>query len=348
MTQRMNARCINYCFIAALLMVHSTCFAAGPPIVTNRVSFSPRVGFNVSVQVRNLGSSMPSAVGSRMTPDGDPYNYEDGYILTDSSGNMGGQTWYWGYDDSASQVSGNSILLSRSTVTEGASTPVEDAGPIPGVEVLYRRHLTVRGDIRIGVEAAANFQRISFSSRANTTVTVNRVTDAFPFTPGPTPPPTATPSMPYQGTFMGPGFLIGDTASSSTAADISGVPLSSRNAVDANLIGFRLGPYLELPVGNRLLASLSFGLAAAYADTSLSWADQLGSVSASGNGSDGQFLWGFYVNGELEWHISDRWSVFGAVQVQNIGRYEHSFSGRVVDLNLQESVFGTIGAALDF
>jgi len=103
-----------------------------------------------------------------------------------------------------------------------------------------------------------------------------------------------------------------------------------------------------LPVGNRLLASLSFGLAAAYADTSLSWADQLGSVSASGNGSDGQFLWGFYVNGELEWHISDRWSVFGAVQVQNIGRYEHSFSGRVVDLNLQESVFGTIGAALDF
>lgn len=344
----MNANSIKYYALVALFIAHSACIAAEPPIVTNRFGFSPRLGFNMSVQIRNLGASMPGTVSSRMTPDGSLYNYEDGYLLTDSSGNMSGQTWNWGYDNSSSQVSGNSVLLSRSTVAEGASTAVEDVGPVPGIEALYRRHLGVRGDIRIGMEAAANFQRISFNSLANTTVTVNRMTDAFPFTAGPTPPPTATPSMPYQGTYAGPGFLITDTPSSSTTADVSGVPLSSQNAVDANLMGFRIGPYLELPVGNRLLASVSFGLAGAYVDTSLTWTDQLGSVSTSGSGSHGQFLVGFYVNGELQWHVSDRWSVFGAVQVQNIGRYENAFSARTVDLNLQESVFATLGVALDF
>src|SRR5256885_10986486 len=48
-----------------------------------------------------------------------PYTtlFRSGYVLTDVSGNLGGQTWYWGYDDSASQISGNTILLNRSTVS---------------------------------------------------------------------------------------------------------------------------------------------------------------------------------------------------------------------------------------
>src|SRR5207248_6705068 len=61
-------------------------------------------------------ASLPQPASSRLTPRGDRYNYDDGYLLTDTSGNYGGQTWYWGYDNSANQISGNTIMLSRSTI----------------------------------------------------------------------------------------------------------------------------------------------------------------------------------------------------------------------------------------
>src|SRR5882672_7958373 len=73
---------------------------------TNRVTLSVRYGFNVSGKFKGIGSSFaPGAplAGGRRTPRGDNYNYDNGYVLTDISGNAGGQTWYWGYD-SASQV----------------------------------------------------------------------------------------------------------------------------------------------------------------------------------------------------------------------------------------------------
>src|SRR5436190_316861 len=86
--------------------------------VTNRLSASVRFGLNISAKFRgNVGTVPPGA--PRTTPDGNPYNYDDGYVLPDVSGGAGGQTWNWGYDNSASQISGggafpaNTILMSR-------------------------------------------------------------------------------------------------------------------------------------------------------------------------------------------------------------------------------------------
>src|SRR5437588_10102561 len=86
----------------------------------NRVTVSARFGFNFSAKFKGL-ATLPQPVSSRLTSRGDRYNYDDGYVLTDTSGNYGGQTWYWGYDSSASQISGNTILLSRSTIMGGSA-----------------------------------------------------------------------------------------------------------------------------------------------------------------------------------------------------------------------------------
>src|SRR5262245_9774003 len=83
--------------------------------VTNRVTFSGRFGYNISARFKGNAATLPTPATARTTPRGDRYNYDDGYVLTDISGNYGGQTWYWGYDNNASQISGNSVLLSRST-----------------------------------------------------------------------------------------------------------------------------------------------------------------------------------------------------------------------------------------
>src|SRR5690348_15347737 len=90
--------------IAASLWASAT--AQAQQDVTNRLTFSGRVGFNISARFKGISAPPPTASGRR-TPNGDPYNYDDGYVLTDVSGNLGDQTYYWGYDDSSRQISGN-------------------------------------------------------------------------------------------------------------------------------------------------------------------------------------------------------------------------------------------------
>src|ERR1700677_4439761 len=82
----------------------------------NHFSFSARAAFNINARFKNLGSLTPAA--ARTTPDGAAYNYSNGYVLTDISGSAGGQTWNWGYD-SSSQISGNTILMSRAVPVAG-------------------------------------------------------------------------------------------------------------------------------------------------------------------------------------------------------------------------------------
>ena len=72
----------------------------------NRVTVSARFGFNFSAKFKGL-SALPQPITSRFTSRGDRYNYDDGYVLTDISGNQGSQTWYWGYDNSGSQIALN-------------------------------------------------------------------------------------------------------------------------------------------------------------------------------------------------------------------------------------------------
>src|SRR6266478_5921027 len=109
----------------------------------NRVTVSARFGFNLSAKFRGL-PTLPQPISSRLTAHGDRYNYDDGYVLTDISGNAGGQTWYWGYDNSASQISGNTILLGRSTAMGSSPAVSLDSDPSLGAEIVYRRQLGAR------------------------------------------------------------------------------------------------------------------------------------------------------------------------------------------------------------
>src|SRR5258708_6045771 len=68
---------------------------------TNHLTLSLRFGLNISAKFKGIGTSLfPSSPGAgQVTPNGDPYNYSDGYVLTDSTGNFLGVTSYWGYDN---------------------------------------------------------------------------------------------------------------------------------------------------------------------------------------------------------------------------------------------------------
>jgi hypothetical protein len=344
----------NLVVLAVALCGITLSAAAEEDIVTNRLSLSARLGFNISARFKGITSpsigippvprSTPSQPGR---PNGDLYNYDDGYVLTDVSENYGGQTWYWGYDNSVSQISDNTILLSRTTTTAGGgATGSFGDDPQVGAELTYNRFLGKWGDARYGLEAAVDYLNISLRANDNFSSSATRVTDAYPFTPGTTPP--ATLSGPYQGSYQGPGFVIGDTPVSSSTVVVPGAIFTDKRRFEGDLWGFRLGPYLQVPLGEPVDLSLSAGLAVGLLDANASWAQTIGNSTLSGNGSEFEVLWGGYVSAAVTWYLSERWSLIGGAQFQTLGDYEHSFGGREVEVNLSNSWFVTLGLSYTF
>ena len=311
-------------------------------IATNRITLSARLGFNISAKFKGM-TLAPSGLppSARLAPDGQPYNYDDGYVHTDVSDNFGGQTWNWGYD-AGSQISGNTILMSRSTPAGNTSSHSMADNPYLGAELAYSRLLGVREKFHYGFEVAANY--LSVPLQQTVSGKVSRLTDAYPFTPGTTPP-----SAPYQGSFDGPGFLIGDTPVSSTTTLVSGAGVRDKQNYDGNLWGLRLGPYLDFPLSERWDLSFSGGLAVGLLNSSASWQQTVGGVTAAkGSGTDFDVLWGFYVGANVSYQFSERWSAIGGAQFQYLGTYEHSFGGRQVSVDFGQTIFLTLGLAYSF
>ena len=331
---------------------------------TNRLTLSLRFGLNISGKITGVGTGLnPFTPGGapRRTPHGDLYNYDNGYVYPDISGSGDGRTWYWGYD-SASQVNlaADTILFSRTTANGTPSEHSGDDGISPGFELAYDRQLGVKENwhrMRYGVEGAVNYLPISFNVGGTFTETFTRVSTPYAFTALTTPPGYTDPAeLPYQGSYGGPGFVIGSTPSGpSTSALIPGSTLQLSDKFDADLWGFRVGPYVEFPFGDKEKFALHFsgGLAVGLLDARLNWQENYlangGSSSlATGSGSNFDVLWGFYVGGDADYQINQRWGVSAGVQFQDFGTYNHNFGGRGAQLDLSGSVFVKVGISYSF
>src|ERR1051326_7136661 len=87
---------------------------AEPAPTPNRLSFAYRMGFNISAKFKNIGG-FPALANPGLTPNGDPWNYDNGYNLDDGAEPPPGLTWYWGYPGHPSpagqaQVPGDGFL----------------------------------------------------------------------------------------------------------------------------------------------------------------------------------------------------------------------------------------------
>lgn len=325
---------------------------------TNRVSLSLRFGLNINAKFKGIGGSLnPSMYNGfgRKTAEGDKYNYDNGYVLTDVSGNAGGQSWYWGYDN-ASQVNAgnNTVSFDHTTAVAngGASGSADNNAATPGFELAYDRQLGVKENwhnMRYGVEAAFNYVPIAMNNNSTFGATASKQTDVYGYTPGTTPP-----SNPYQGSYNGPGFVINVPPGSSTTT-IPNATVSTHDDFNANLWGFRLGPYLEFPFGKQeqFTLSLSAGLAVGLLNANESWKQTIAipgnaSITTHGGGSDLNVLWGGYAALNANYRINEKWGVIGGVQFQDLGKYNHSFDGRKVSLDLSQSVFVLAGISYNF
>jgi hypothetical protein len=347
-----NALCFTLAAVAALFAG-----SANGDETTNRLTLSPRFGLNISARFSGVQSLPLPKSAPRTTPQGQPYNYDNGYVLTDISGNAGGQTWYWGYDNSrplsqGGQVSGNNILLSRSA---GATMPTATADDNPqyGGELAYQFLVQTRHSFSYGLEVAVNYTHLSLSDNHALAANLNRLAYPFAFTPGTT-PPQATPAAPYQGSFEGPGFTISDTPGSPLASTIpGGAAIFGSRQLDGDVLGFRLGPCFELPLSDRFSLTASAGLAVAIPFTSVSWNETVtvngaAATRVSGSGTGNTALAGFYAGANLVWQFAEKWSAVAGAQFQDVGTYDHDYGGRSVKLDMRQSVFVTVGLGYSF
>ena len=310
---------------------------------TNHLAFSLRLGMNIGVRFSGIG--LPSAAGAN--------GYYDGYVVTASPPNTSpnpNYTTYWGYDNS-SQLLGSpgnytGVAYHSAAVAAGSSSVSSGGDDVyPGFELSYARQILERKDwhdMRFGLEGAVNYMSISTSGSGAFGVNVTETDYHFPIAIQ-QPPPLNDSGAPGQSALQVPGTTLAPAAGSILASD----------NFDADLWGFRLGPYAELSLNEKLYVRASAGLAFGFLDSSASWNEKitLGAGPAqtvSGGGSDFSALFGGYISVDADYRFNQRWDVEAGVQWQDLGTASHNYGGRSAQLDLSESIFIKVGISYDF
>lgn len=308
----------------------------------NRLSIGARFGFNISAKVSNL------PVAASAAP-----NYDDGFVRTDISGNAGGKTTYWGYDQAGQLVGTDLELHSAPSPRDGTDNTLKD-DPHAGFEITYGRELTRftlgKGrEVAVGVELGFGSMDLNFSGSDAITGNVLRTTDRYSVT-GIVPP-----LPPYAGTYAGPGPLI-DAAPNSSSTAVAAVTSTMSSKVDALVYGLKLGPFMEVPIiKKRLALQLSAGVAAVNAEGDFAYNETF-SVAAAGGPpqaridkfSGSAWLIGFYGNCNLAFSLNDTMSVFAGGQYQNLGDMTIEGGGKAATINMGQDLEGVIGLRFTF
>jgi hypothetical protein len=328
----------------------------------NDLTFSGMVGLNIDAKY-----------GPRVNASGGDYNYLDGYVLPDSSGGANpnpGSTYptithYWGYDNSARQVNDstdpnysanfnpalpNQSILFTQSAGGNLGSRAFDNDPRLGLELSFDRELGEHGKWTYGVEAALNYMHLCLHEDGTSTGQGSQVAYPYFF-----PSVVNSPPLVYQGTPSvqsgSPNFEIGNVPN--PIAGTVPVSVTENDQLDADIWGFRLGPYLQHPLGQRGMIRFSGGLAAVLVDASGSWMQQLTvngipDPAASGSGSGTDVLWGYYVGATASYDLSKRWAVNAGVKFQDTGTYKENFGGRLAEIDLSQSVYITVGVSFKF
>ena len=196
--------------------------------------------------------------------------------------------------------------MQRSSSAATASSNDHDDAPMSGFELTYNRELIHKASWRGGLEGAFAYTYIHVHDAGPLSASVTRVDDTYAFPQGVLTlcrrPPTRG-AIPHPPGRLGT-LLNASPSSSTTAVQQDAASITGQRDFSADLFGFRLGPYVEIPLSKRIAFSLSGGFALMYVSSEFSFNQTVtipgvGSVEqqASGNGSG--WLPGGYVAGNF-------------------------------------------------
>lgn len=300
----------------------------------NRFSLGPRFGLNFKADFGNSATYF-NAVNPGPEAGGANHLYDDGYVFVDYSGNLDGITSYWGYQY-APQVAGDTMQFHA--IHSSGNTSRAD-NPQYGVEFIYQR---VLGNLPAsmpgcwGLEVGFGYTDLDLHNHRNGTVPVT--TDTFPLN-GVLPP-----SAGYNGTFTGPGALLGDTPTRT----LGSASMASNQKLRGSLFSLRLGPFAEWHFTPKfsLAASAGFTLAPTMLDYDFSETVSQaggGTYAASGHSSKTRLLYGPFVGATLRYDFNKSWGAYLGAQFQSLNSLKQSVGSRTARFDPGATVYLTAG-----
>jgi hypothetical protein len=312
------------------------------------VSVCYSLTLNIKADFKHLGDF--PATGSDPGPavPGVNHNYDDGYNRVDITGNNHGGfegTWYWGYDH-AGQISGDTVAMHSSSWGAGGHSGGNSDDPQHGVELVVGRELQRWKHCAWGIDGGLGFYDVTMDDHRPVVTGRTLVTDTYTLNGNVAPMP------PYNGTYSGPGSIIGDTPTRTTSVDSTGAVIFGSRRFAARLFCFKVGPYLEFPLDERLTLALRGGLAVVNVTSDFSYNETTiisgVETTGSGHGSGSDILIGGYVTGTLSYALNDRFSVFAGAQFQDVGQYTQSLNGRQAVLDLGRATSVVLGLSCSY
>jgi hypothetical protein len=228
------------------------------------------------------------------------------------------------------------------------ATGNQDARPQSGFELSYDQPLGGGEHWHWGIEAAMNWTGISIQNSQSLAGNVTTTTDAYSL--GGLTPPVA----PYTGTVNGPGPLLGTTPVSHMVNTlINAAAISGTRKIDADLFGFRLGPYLEWPLGSRVTIGLGAGLSAGVISSDFSYDESvavngLNTQNRVGSGHETGALGGGYVRAQAGVRLFQNLSLIGGVEFNDLGTFDQTVGGETARLDLSQGVYVSAGLSCRF
>ena len=317
----------------------------------NRFGVSYRVGFNITTKFKNLGGyTSPNNPGPATA--GADHFYDDGYNRVDSNGNAGSKTTFWGYDND-SQHQGNTIVMSSSSSAANGSSKERDGDPQHGAEITYNRQLGKIGKAKWGVEAGFGFTDVTIHDGATLFGNVMKTGDTYTFPDSF--PPIVVPPAGYRGPRDGQGTapVLGDLPFRTVTRIANGARVAGNRNFDADIYGLRVGPYLEIPLSERLALSMSGGLALLSVNSDFKYEETVSIAGRpdqvhKGKGSHSDILPGGYFGANLLFALDERFNLSAGAQYQSVGTYTHKEGGKEAQLDLGQSVFLSLGVGFSF
>jgi opacity protein-like surface antigen len=311
----------------------------------NRFYVGPRLHFNVSADLRNLAAPTLAAGV-----------YDDGYVSEDVSRSPT-DTWNWGYQKN-DQIVGDTLELHRTDSPRDGMREKLDEWAEYGFEIGYGRELYRFGNaerpFRLGVEGSFSASALEIKSDNTITRTQARRVDRFSLG-GIVPPPG-----PYNGPFEGPlppnpPAPIIDRNPVGSATEMATVSSRQRAEIDGTYYGFRLGPYLEMPLTGRFALEFGLGLAMVQASGDLSYAEAFQTTGTGGppiarenKQSSDDWLFGFYTNARLQYWWTDAWGLYLGVEFQALDDLKMTAENKTATVNFGETMGVSLGVVYSF
>lgn len=306
-----------------------------PPEKLNRIGIAYRAGYNINASIKGMAP------------------FHDGFVEVDSSGNVDGLTRKWSYLY-PSQISNDGKWLYENSFSgelDSVARKLRGDDPHSGIELTYNRQFEQLANLtNTPWGFLGGISQTSWGVRDYQTLspTLNTTTDAFLL--GGIIPPTP----PYKPCCEGPGPLIPDRPDHTFSSVSKGASIVGHRNFDADIYGLRLGPYVQLPIGEHLSLSVSMGLSLGIIESEFNYENTLEipdtsvRLNQSHRSSDSGVLAGWYADLQLLVPVYKALKATVGFQYQSLGSYQHARDYDRVEMDLGQTHFFTVGLSYSF